>query len=218
MHELGISHNDMHGENFFIDDAGNPGVLDLGLANDDPLSALMEGLGGVSGQDYQLDTDAKMGGGPLGSLMGGGFNFVPESLKERVKENVKNVRENLIQKMMDYTDMDLDDEESFAATEQEIIDRVDKLMPGGLRLDEEALGNLRSELPFLEDNDTVLGLIKNLYENVQDTETGQRMSNAFDQLKRDRATVAAANAVRKRKGKPEIEDRIAKRKVLDLDD
>ena len=34
----------MHGDNFFVDDAGNPSILDLGLANDDPLSALMEAI------------------------------------------------------------------------------------------------------------------------------------------------------------------------------
>ena len=70
----------MPGENFFVDEQGNHGILDLGLANDDPLSGSNGALGGVSGKDYQLDDQAKMGGGPLGTL-GGGFNFVPKALQ-----------------------------------------------------------------------------------------------------------------------------------------
>ena len=95
---------------------------------------------------------------------------------------------------------------------------MEDMLTGGLRLDAEKLGALRSKMPFLEDNDKVLELINDLYDNVMDTETGQRMTNAFDKLQQDRRTVAAANAVRRRKGQPEIEDRIAQRKVLDLDD
>ena len=218
MHELGISHNDMHGQNFFMDDEGNPGVLDLGLANDDPLSALMEGLGAVSGNDYQLDNDAKMGGGPLGSLMGGGFNFVPQALKGKVQGNMKKLREALEDASLDYLDPpdELDDESQ--GRMDEMFGNIDNLMKGGLRLDEGKLKKLREKMPFLEDNEKVLGFIKKLYENVQDTETGQRMSNAFDKLQQDRLTVARANLMRRQKGKPEIEDRIADRNVLDPDD
>ena len=63
MHAAGFAHNDMHGENIFINRDGEDGmamddpevsILDMGLAQDDPLAALMEGLGGLSGQDTQL--------------------------------------------------------------------------------------------------------------------------------------------------------------------
>ena len=89
-------------------------------------------------------------------------------------------------------------------------------MRGGLRLTQGRLDDLREQMPFLEDNDTVLDLIKNLYDNVEDTETGQRMSNAFDKLKDDRLTVARANILRRAKGKPEIQDKL--KDVLDPDD
>ena len=215
MHQLGISHNDMHGDNFFIDDEGNPGILDLGLANDDPLSALMEAIGGVTGKDYQLDSDAKMGGGPLASLMGGGFNFVPQALKAKMEGNMGKLKERLQEKMMDYIG-DPEDWKEGEDPDEAIENKIGQVMMGGLRLPQGRLDDLREQMPFLEDNEQVLDLIKGLYDNVQDTETGQRMSNAFDNLKKDRATVARANILRAQKGKQPIEDRLAK--VLEPDD
>lgn len=219
MHELGISHNDMHGQNFFIDDAGNPSILDMGLASEDPLTALMEALGGVSGEDYQLDSDAKMGGGPLASLMGGGFNFVPGALKGKLGENLKKVREMFDDEAADYLDPpdDPDDPDDYNAQEMHAWgQRADKLMKGGLRLKADELKEMRQNMPFLEDNDKVLGMIKQLYENVQDTETGQRMSNAFDKLQQDRLTVARANLMRRNRGQPEIVDKL--KDVIEPDD
>ena len=63
----------------------------------------------MSGNDYQLDDHAKMGGGPLESLMGGGFNFVPKALKGKMKENVKKLKGSLLDKMMDYGELDPDE-------------------------------------------------------------------------------------------------------------
>ena len=43
--------------NIFVDEDGNLQIIDLGLADDDPLSALMEAVGGVNteeGGDYQM--------------------------------------------------------------------------------------------------------------------------------------------------------------------
>ena len=209
MHKLGISHNDMHGGNFFVDDAGNPGILDLGLADDDPLTALMEGIGGATGTDFQLQSDAKMG------QMSQPFNFVPEALKERIKGNMGKLRETLQEKMMDYMG-DPEDWEDGEDPDEAIENKIGQVMRGGLRLTRGRLDDLREQMPFLEDNDTVLELIKNLYDNVQDTETGQRMSNAFDNLKNDRLKVARANILRKQKGIPEIQDKL--KDVLDPDD
>ena len=71
---------------------------------------------------------------------------------------------------------------------------------------------------FFNDENNVKELIEMLYDNVSSTETGQRMSNAFDKLKDDRIAVAKANVLRRQRGAPDIEDRIATRKVLDPDD
>ena len=201
MHQLGISHNDMHGQNFFVDDAGNPGILDLGLANDDPLTALMEGIGSVTGADFQMDSEAKLGQP---------FNFVPEALKERMQGNLGKLKEALYEKMQDYVDPD--DENAM----DDVENKIGQVMNGGLRLTRDRLNDLREQMPFLEDNDTVLDLIKNFYNNVETTETGQRMSNAFDKLKKDRETVATANLLRKRRGQEPIKDKL--KDVLDPDD
>ena len=47
IHEAGIAHNDMHAGNAYYDsDTGNVGLVDFGLAQDDPMAALMEAFGG----------------------------------------------------------------------------------------------------------------------------------------------------------------------------
>ena len=45
LHRMGVSHNDMHIENVFIDDKGSGRFVDLGMANDYPKSALAEAMG-----------------------------------------------------------------------------------------------------------------------------------------------------------------------------
>ena len=176
----------------------------------------MEGLGGVSGKDYQLDPNARLGKGPLGSLMGGDFNFVPEALKSKVQGNVGKVRDMLSEMGMDAWAGDDDDDEGMDQYAQEQAGFIEDMLPGGLRLDGKRLGELRDKMPFLENNDNVLKLINQLYDNVQDTETGQRMSNAFDQLQQDRLTVARANLMRRNKGQPEIVDKL--KDVIEPDD
>ena len=111
---------------------------------------------------------------------------------------------------------DPEDWEDGEDPDEAIENKIGQVMRGGLRLTRGRLDDLREQMPFLEDNDTVLELIKNLYDNVQDTETGQRMSNAFDNLKNDRLKVARANILRKQKGIPEIQDKL--KDVLDPDD
>lgn len=45
LHRMGVSHNDMHIENVFIDDKGTGRFVDLGMASDYPKSALAEAMG-----------------------------------------------------------------------------------------------------------------------------------------------------------------------------
>ena len=156
--------------------------------------------------------------------MGGGFNFVPKALQSKMKENVEKLRSELLDRMMDYAGINEleddpdDDGPNLDDLYNDYEERINNFIGGGLRLDDKKLGKLRDDLPMLEDNEGVLDMIKQLYENVQDTETGQRMSNAFDKLKADREKVAIANMMRRRRGEPEIEDRIANKNVLDPDD
>jgi hypothetical protein len=166
----------------------------------------MEAVGGATGNDFQLDTRAK-----LGSTSDMGIeSFVPNALRAKIEQNMGSLRENLMERMQDYMDPDAEDSYDDASS------RVEEVMRGGLRLGQGRLNDLRERLPFLEDNDTVIDLIRNFYDNVQDTETGQRMSNAFDKLQDDRVKVARANLLRQRRGQEPIQDKL--KDVLDPDD
>ena len=157
-----------------------------------------------------------MGGGPFASLLGGGMGFTPQALQSKMKENVGSVRDMLMDHFAGQYDEDEYDEEEIDDKLMEGEGFIDQMMKGGLRLSPERLKEMRQNMPFLEDNDKVLDLIKTLYDNVQDTETGQRMSNAYDKLKKDRATVAMANLQRKRRGEAPIKDKL--KDVLEPDD
>ena len=211
MHKLGISHNDMHGENFFVDDDGNPSILDLGMADDDPLTALMEGLGSLSGNDTQLTRDAQFKD-RTPSPWGNEMNFIPDALRAKMEENVGNVREALSERLMDQ--FDPDDEDAFDGVENKLA----QIMRGGIRLTPGRLADLREQMPFLEDNDTVLDLIKNLYDNVSQTETGQRMSNAFDRLNDDKVNLVRDRFTRKRQNKEIMTNYNKLKNALDPDD
>ena len=211
MHKLGISHNDMHGENFFVDDDGNPSILDLGMADDDPLTALMEGLGSLSGNDTQLTRDAQFKD-RTPSPWGNEMNFIPDALRAKMEENVGNVREALSERLMDQ--FDPDDEDAFDGVENKLA----QIMRGGIRLTPGRLADLREQMPFLEDNDTVLDLIKNLYDNVSQTETGQRMSNAFDRLNDDKVNLVRDRFTRKRQNKEIMTNYNKLKNALEPDD
>jgi hypothetical protein len=207
MHMAGISHNDMHGGNVFIDDEGNPSILDLGLASDDPLTALMEAIGGISGEDYQLTPKARISQ----------FRVFPEALKDKLLSNRDEVLDRIRELMEEHESTEGMDENSddFLDIMQDRDADINDIGEGGIRLSRDRLGNLREAMPFLENNDTVKELIGMLYNNVMDTETGQRMSNAYDKLQADRRKVALANLLRKQRGEAPIQDKL--KDVLDPD-
>ena len=84
MHAMGLSHNDMHGGNIFVDDEGNAEILDLGLAKNNPISALMEAMGGFGDKDYQMSGDAGMG-------------YLPDELQDELAGNFDTLREQLME-------------------------------------------------------------------------------------------------------------------------
>ena len=97
MHKAGYSHNDMHGGNIFVDpDTGEVNIIDLGLAKEGRLSALMEGLGGM---DFEQGEDTQLSGKVSGA-----------EFTERMQEmSVKN-RRNIEQAIMDSVDTEDEDE------------------------------------------------------------------------------------------------------------
>ena len=191
LHKAGFSHNDMHGGNVFVDEeTGEVQIIDLGLAKDNKLSALMEGLGGLDfeeGQDYQL----------TGDLSGSKFS-------ERMQEmSVKN-REKIEQTIMDSFDLDdMDDEEAEDAYIQG-AESLREMMTGDIRMREDDFDRIKEQIPYLADDKNVEKLIKMLYEEIGGTELQDRMSDAFTKKQKDSKVIRAANLVRKRQGQDPI--------------
>lgn len=63
LHRLGIAHNDLHGGNVFIDSSpmSKARIIDFGLAQLSPKAALAEGLGSLSGANFQFVASKKAG-------------------------------------------------------------------------------------------------------------------------------------------------------------
>ena len=196
MHRLGIAHNDMHGGNIYVDDEGNPSMLDLGLANNNPLDALMEGLGGMGGEDYQMFR-----------------RMVPENLTDdfrgRLTSGVEKVREAIMDRLEE--------------TDDDTAGRLETMMGGGIRMHDNDRQELLGNFPMLKDNNFVMELIKNLYSGLEEEEPGleQRMSDAFDKRQADSRLIDIANKFRQEKGRPKISIRnknVVPPENLDFDD
>ena len=196
LHMKGFSHNDMHGGNVFVTDDGDVNILDLGLAKDDPLSALMEGLGGADaeqGDDYQLARDLS------GAQMDG-------RVREKFLSNIEDVRQSFMDQMKgdpsDYDDYDEEGEYSpqFSYLESMIEDS----MRGGIRMKKERLDEMREAFPFLQDREKVMGMIKQLYNGVGESELQNRMAIAFDKRRAESEPIRMANQIRALRGSSPI--------------
>ena len=189
MHAAGFAHNDMHGENIFINRDGEDGmemddpevsILDMGLAQDDPLAALMEGLGGLSGQDTQLTENAN-------------FKYLPKELQADLYDRAQTVREMIREGFEDPEEAEEADYE------------LDELMEGGIRRSGKDLDALRERFPRLADREGVIKMIKQMYGPLLMSEQEERQSNAFDKLQADSRKIRLANLLRKQRGEKEIE-------------
>ena len=176
LHQAGISHNDMHDGNIFVDEEGNVQIIDLGLANDNPLSALMEGMGGM---DYEQGGDTQ-----LGNYMGG--SGAPESLRQRMMDNVEAVvqmiQDNISLDGEDYDDYDAD--EDYSAKMSDATEMLEYVTHGEIRMQPDRLKEVANMIPFLQNKDNVMSLIKRLYENMgaedeleDPSEVGQMMKS-----------------------------------------
>ena len=215
LHEAGFSHNDMHGGNIFVDDEGNPSIIDLGLAKDDPLSALMEAIGGASyeqGNDYQLSHEV-------------GGSSIPQDIRERFDENIETIREQIMDTIsLDGADYDDYDEDSdYSPTMSGITQTLEDMMEGDIRMKKERLDDIRSQIPMLQDRGKVLKLIQALYKGVdgRESELEKRMSDAFEKRQTDSKQIRLANALRKARGEKSISVRnpnVIPPRNLDFDD
>ena len=204
LHKAGISHNDMHGGNIFVDpDTGEVNIIDLGLANTDPVSALMEALGGADfeeGDDYQL----------AGQLSGASL---PERYQNKFLQNRKSVEDALMDSFSD----DDGDEEAYDTA----MYNIQELMRGGIRLGDTDLGHIRDDIPYLKDDNNVKKLIKMLYNEIGQSELADRMSDAFEKRQADSAVIRSADRIRALRGEKPLSVRnknVVPPKNLDFDD
>ncbi len=206
LHQAGFSHNDTHGGNIFVNEDMEPTMLDMGLAKDNPLSALMEGLG-ATGQDeddepimdYQFDSDMRW-----------------EKLPPRMKETMLENREELEQMIMDNGDVDEDDEEEMEWK----MSTLQQLMQGGIRMRGKDMEGIQEAFPALKNKDLVMKMIRRLYQGMGGSGVERRMASAFNQRARDSKLLATVNKMRKEKGKKELSNpnRVVPMKFLDFDD
>ena len=196
LHKAGFSHNDMHGGNIFVNKKGDANILDLGLAKDDPLSALMEGMGGVSMDDYQLTNEA-------------GIGKLPTKLRDMLNNNREGVRE-MLENSFDIDDQEFDFDNGRRA--------IEDMMGGDIRMTGEMLNQFREDVPALQKREFVMGLIDKLYDGVGSFEQQDTMAKAYDRL-RNQPHVKDFEDIRgklKQIGNP-LGDKL-KMKGLDLDD
>lgn len=187
MHMAGLSHNDMHGGNIYWDpDTENISLLDMGLAQDNPMAALMEAFGGVSGQDTQLDSLAGLGKFDDEDQTMTGF-------KDRLWKLQEAMENELIGEDADPEDMDI----------MNLRDDIGNLFEGGIRMKDRDLGELRDK--FNLDDNKIKNMIKSLYGNFGMSDLEGRMSDAFDKRAKDTRQVALANLLRRQRGEEEIE-------------
>ena len=185
LHTSGLSHNDMHGGNILRDDDGNVSMLDLGLAKANPISALMEAMGGLDpgDGDYQLSAH-------------GWLDRIPDALRDRLTGNHERVREHILDQLNPEDDPS----------------EVEDFLRGGIRSSDTELDGLRKRFPFLQDEDGVRDLISMFYEGVEGYKQPtlkDRMAKAHGKLvdeipEGDLDTWKRANNLMQLLGKPPI--------------
>ena len=186
MHLAGMSHGDMHGGNIMWDrDSGDIGMLDMGMSQDNPMAALMEGIAGVTGEDYQLDNQA-------GLMNFDDDNQTMGGMKQRLQEIHQDLEDEFA------PGDDLSDEA------MDMRDNLADLMRGGIRMKDKELQGLQEMFPQL-DGSRIKKILKKLYGNFALSDQEERMSDAFEKRQQDSRKVALANILRKQRGEGPIE-------------
>ena len=141
MHRRGVSHNDLHGGNIFWDsETGQVNILDLGLANVDKFSALMEGLSSISGENYQLT-----------HLMH--LEQLPQEMQDKIEENKALLIDTIAD---DYSGDEWEDDTRELWTD---------LVTGDIRMRKEDIQDFRYQLDL--DEEQIQKYIDILYDGIE---------------------------------------------------
>lgn len=208
LHRAGLSHNDMHGGNIYYDeDSGNMSMLDLGLANDNPISALLEATGGLSksGGDYQLTHHMRRGKVHPGltEKMENNMNALENTLNEYGLD--PGVVDHLLSGDIRYSKKGLDEFQAILDDyDIDPMELIQNLYAGIADDDEDGIPN-----PL--DPDYTGPKVKNP-QNVEALK--RRMNKAMD----NQSVLRRANNVRKGKGKPPLKLAAIATKAFEHDD
>jgi len=188
LHKAGFSHNDMHGGNIMTNpETGEVSIIDLGLAKENRLSALMEALGGLDfeeGQDYQL-----------------AHQVAGSNLPERIRDFALENRDDIEQTLFDSLDPEMGMEsEEFGNADS----AIQELLRGDIRMREKDFDRIKEQLPSLGDDKFVENLINMLYNEIGNSELADRMSDAFTERQKDSKVIRAADKVRQARGEKPI--------------
>lgn len=172
MHMAGFSHNDMHGNNIYIDDDGNPTIIDFGLAKNNKLSAFMEALAGFTGNDYQLFRQAN-------------FEHLPDEVRTQMSENYEDYIKPVLEEKLFEQGHDV----------------YTKYKDGMIRMGEKSLKEAQELLQFTDEElDDLIGKLYEGVMEEPKSELEQRMDNAYQKRFDDSRQIDIANRIRQRRG------------------
>ena len=183
MHQKGVSHNDMHTDNIFVDDDKNASVIDFGKAKIDPLAALGEAMGSLNGGDVAFHMTAS--GGRLEDAGITDIKTDPE-MNELLSGNHKNVMKRL-QKLRDSGESDDEDMTPFAnfmqhsGGEHGVFDH----------------SQIKKDVKELANDDFVYELINMFYDGVGKDSTSDRMARGFRDLKNIKSRLGRGGNLRR---------------------
>ncbi len=184
LHKAGFSHNDMHGDNIMVDpETGDVSIIDLGLAQENRLSALMEAFGGLDfeeGEDYQL----------AGQMKGAAFS-------DRMQEMAVANRENVEQELYDSVDPNMD---MYGEDFHNVDEMIQEILRGDIHMREANYNRITDVLPALKDDEFVGKLINMLYNEIGNSELADRMSDAFTDRQKQSREVAMIDKLRANRG------------------
>jgi hypothetical protein len=181
MHKMGIAHNDMHLNNSLYDpETGKFNMIDFGLAQNNPMAALQEAFGGMSGGDYQSGS-ATIGDSNMPhptSYQGGSL---PADMMQALEGNMGKIKEKMMSRYKERIDSPYDNLEE---------GHIDAFMAGGIRNKGTYLEGMGQFFDLHEDDgkggsrlsteghDFVMEMINDLYDGVSDPNSPHNFADA----------------------------------------
>lgn len=179
MHLKGISHNDMHGGNIFYDkDSDKVSILDLGRAQSNPISALLEAFGAAR--------EMKDRKNPLGDSQLA-YDLQDDGILQEFAERRSEI--------LDDPEFDFGDSGTLG----------DRLRSGGINNNERMLDAMAQYIPAIDSPEKIKDILRRYYNEYldDDDEDETPVLDAFAKAKEDEKLNAVHNIFRSHRGNDE---------------